>query len=138
MKVSQQIFSQLKRHFDNGFLNPIDMFEQEKPIDMRRDIKVQNFIKEMTPELLDSIDVLTGISMYFSNIKIYLVNGGYLLISFVNGILTFEKNINGKKFLLETSFVCISYIIEHNRQALIRRGMPERTNGLILLNTQTQ
>jgi hypothetical protein len=134
-KISTKILSQISVLY-SGATNPIEVFRNESPITpSREDLE---FIRNNASEILSILNILIGIVMYCSNIAISLNNGGVLLISFENDILTFEKHIRNKIFICKSSFEAASFFTKRNMEALIRRGFPERSNDVIVLNTQTQ
>ena len=135
MKIDEAIFNELEQFFNGCALNPALAFKEQIPIRLR--IDVLNFIEREAPEILEILSILVGIVFYCAQIKICLPEG-YLLISFVNGILTYEKNNKNKKVLISTSYENISHIMEQNMRVLIQRGFPPRSDGVIVLNEQSQ
>ena len=138
-EISNKILEQISDLYHCS-TNPIDVFRDESPVTpSREDLE---FVRNTASEILKILNILIGFVMYCSNIAIRLNDGGGLLISFENDILTFEKNIKTKTktniYIWKLSFEAVSHFTKRNMEALIRRGLPERSNGVIVLNTQTQ
>lgn len=134
MDHSEEILNQLRRLLGDYVLK----FQSESPMTFRPASNVGNFVERHAPEVSEILHILAGVAIYCSRVQICLPTG-CLHIIYANKKLTVEKFARRVTFAADLDLEGITEYVESSMNVLIEQhGFPPRSNGVIVLNVQTQ